>query len=256
MRWLSLTIAMCCFICVRTIAQERPPDAPSSSATSPGTQSGPQNDTDQQGKLAFVELVQKKSLVFPDLARDEKRLTSWQKFQLAANNSVALSTAGVAIIAAGWGQAVDHPSGYGEGGEAYGKRFGADMARSASDNLLGTFLIASVLREDPRFYVKRNLSFKQTVKYAAIRLVVTRSDAGHSAPNFAGLLGPLASEELANTYYPEDSRSAGSTFLRYASDLGWRFGGNVLRQYWPRINKKLHQLPPTTGPTPPPVSPR
>ena len=39
------------------------------------------------------------------------------------------------------------------------------MARGASNNVFGTFLIASVLREDPRFYVKKDLTFKQAVKY-------------------------------------------------------------------------------------------
>jgi hypothetical protein len=118
------------------------------------------------------------------------------------------------------------------------------MARAASDHIFGTFLIASVLREDPRFYVKKDLSFKQSVKYAAVRVAVTRSDSGDRVVNFAGLLGPLAGEALANTYYPEGSRGVGDTFIRYASDLGWKFGANLLKQYWPNINKKLRLMPP------------
>ena len=168
---------------------------------------------------------------------------AWQKFKLAANNSVSLSTIGQALVAAGFSQAIDSASGYGQGADGYAKRFGADMARSASDNLFGTFLIASVLHEDPRFYVRRGLSFKQTLKYAGQRLVYTRSDSGDRVINFDGLLGPLASEGLANTYYPKTNRGVGSTFVRYSSDQGWKFCGNVLRQYWPRINRKLRILP-------------
>ena len=88
-------------------------------------------------------------------------MTSWQKFKLAANNSVALSTIAAAAAGAAYGQAVNSPSGYGQGAEGYGKRFGADMARTASENLFGTFLLASALHQDPRFYVRKNLSFKQ-----------------------------------------------------------------------------------------------
>jgi len=120
------------------------------------------------------------------------------------------------------------------------------MARTASNNLFGTFLIASVLHEDPRFYVKKDLSFKQSVKYSVVRVAVTRSDSGKQVVNLAGLLGPLVGEALADTYYPEGSRGVGRTFIRYASDLGWKFGGNLLRQYWPKINKKLRLLPPPT----------
>ena len=131
----------------------------------------------------------------------------------------------------------------GKGSDGYAKRFGANMARSASDNLFGTFLIASVMHEDPRFYVRKGLSLKETLKYAAQRLVYTRSDSGDRVINYDGLLGPLASEGLANTYYPKTDRGVGSTFARYASDQGWKFCGNVVRQYWPRINRKLRILP-------------
>jgi len=192
--------------------------------------------------------------MFPDLATDAGTLSSWQKFKLAANNSVALSTIGSALIASAFDQAINSPAGYHQGGEAYGKRFGADMARAASDNVFGTFLISSLLHEDPRFYVRKHLSFKQSVKYAAVRVAITRSDQGDRVTNFAGLLGPLAAEGLADTYYPQGSRGVGSVFTRYASDLGWKFGGHLLRQYWPNINRKL-RLAPSTTTAPPPSQP-
>ncbi|MGA9963787.1 MAG: hypothetical protein WBQ10_01155 [Terriglobales bacterium] len=120
------------------------------------------------------------------------------------------------------------------------------MARSASANLFGTFLIASALHEDPRFYVKKHYTFTRSVKYAAERIVITRSDSGERVVNFADTLGPLAGEALADTYYPEGNRGVSSTFIRYGSDLGWKFGGNLLRQYWPRINRKLKLVPEST----------
>jgi len=81
-------------------------------------------------------------------------------------------------------------------------------------------------------------------------VVLTRSDSGKRVVNFAGLLGPLAGEFLANTYYPEGNRDVSSTMIRYAADLGWRFGGNVLRQYWPSINRRLRLVPSGAEPKP------
>jgi hypothetical protein len=202
----------------------------------------------------FLEL-QKKSIIFPDLATTRGRLTSWDKFKLAANNSVSVPTVGAALIGAGFGQAIDSPGGYHQGMEGYGKRFGAGMARSASDQFFGTFILASALREDPRFYVKKNLDFKESVEYAAIRVIYTRSDSGERVVNYSGFLGPLASETLANAYYPQGNRGVGSTLIRYSTDIGWRFAGHLLRQYWPAINKRL-QLTPELGPAPaPPPNP-
>jgi hypothetical protein len=150
---------------------------------------------------------------------------------------------GAAAISAAYGQAIDSPSGYGQGADGYGKRFGAGLARDASDNLFGTFMLASLLHQDPRFYVRKNLSFKQSVNYSFQRVIFTNSDAGEKEINYSGLISPMMAEALANTYYPDENRTVGSTLTRYASDLGWRFGGNLLRQYWPSINKRLRLVP-------------
>ena len=240
MAWL-----IACGLCSDGAAQQNPsgtlPDAPSSSAQSPPETT--KGNSPIQNSMALVQLLERKSLVFPDLATTKVRLSSWDKFKLAANNSIAVSTIGASLAGAAYGQAVDSPEGYGQGGEGYAKRFGANMARAASDNMFGTFLIASVMHEDPRFFVKRGLSFRQSVKYAAVRVVKTRNDDGQTVTNFAGLLGPLAAEALANTYYPEGSRGVGDTVIRYSADLGWRFAGHLLKQYWPDINRKLRLAP-------------
>jgi hypothetical protein len=243
------TAVICCLLCTCSRAQQTqtgaPPDAPTGSGQS---QTPPPANNPIQSSVALFQVLQQKSRVFPDLATSAGEFGTWEKFKLAANNSASVSTIGQALLAAAYSQAIDSASGYGQGADGYAKRFGADMARSASDNLFGTFLIASALHEDPRFYVRRGLSPKESLKYAAQRLVYTRSDSGARVINFDGLLGPLASEGLANTYYPKTNRGVGSTFVRYASDQGWKFAGNVLRQYWPRINRKLRILPEANQP--------
>jgi hypothetical protein len=242
--------APCFLICSGAMAQQSQPEpAADSTAQSQPAQAESKPTNPIQSSVVLFKLLQQKSLVFPDLATSQGPLSSWQKFKLAANNSVALSTIGAALIGSAYGQATNRPSGYHQGGEGYAKRFGADMARAASDNLFGTFLLASALHQDPRFYVKKQLSFGQSVKYAGVRVFITSTDAGEKQVNYSGLIGPLLGEALANSYYPEQNRSAGSTFTRYGSDLAWKFGGNLLRQYWPTINRRL-RLAPETSSTP------
>jgi hypothetical protein len=235
--------AGCCLACSIGLAQQPEagaiPDAPS--AQTPQQEKNP-----IQSGVNLFQLLERKSLVFPDLATDKGPLDSWGKLKLAANSSVSPSTVGSSLIGAAYGQAIDSPSGYGQGGSGYGKRFGSSLARSASENFFGTFLLASVLHQDPRFYVKKDLDFKQAVKYSAVRMVYTRSDSGRRVINYSGLLGPLAGEALANAYWPDENRSVSSTMVRYAGDLGWKFGGNLFRQYWPQINRRLKLAPAVT----------
>jgi len=226
-----------------------PGQSPRPATAGAQSQTAPQGTNPLQSGVVLIQLLKRKSVVFPDIATDFGRLNGWQKFQLAANNSVALSTIAAALLASGYGQAVNSPAGYGQGGEGYAKRFGALMGRAASYNIFGNFVIASAVHEDPRFYVKKNLSFMQSVKYGAVRMFAAQSDSGEQMVDFAGLLGPMAGEALANTYYPKGARGVGDAFVRYGSDQGWRFAGNMLRQYWPRINRKLRLAPPEPEPT-------
>jgi hypothetical protein len=244
--------AICCLLCAASAAQKsssgKLPDAPSIAAQ---TQPVPQAGSPAQDEGGLFSVLSKSSWVFPTLATGTGPLSPGQKFELACRNSVSLATIGGAVVGAAYNQATDSPDGYGQGAEGYGKRVGAAMGRSASYNLIGNFAIASLLHEDPRFYVKKHLSFKQAVKYSAIRVFATRSDDGKPVANYAGLVGPLASEALATTYYPAGDNGVGDVFIRYASDIGWQFGGNLLRQYWPNINRKLHLLTPPTAPANP-----
>jgi len=199
-----------------------------------------------QGKAGLVGLVAHKSVVFPDLASTPGPLTPVQKFELFVNNSIGLGTIAESAAAAGINQGLNQPAGYRQGAEGYGKRFGASMASGASSNFFGTFLLASALHQDPRFFVKPDLSLGDSVKYAITRVFVTRSDSGNSTPNVSGLGGSLASEALANTYLPENKRNVADTFSRFGWDLAWGAAGNLARQYWPRINKRLKLLPQST----------
>jgi hypothetical protein len=231
-------------ICNCAMAQQAQPEpGPDATSQNQPSQTTPPPANTIQSSVVLFKLLQQKSLVFPDLATTEGHLSSWEKFKLAANNSVALSTLGEAMIGSAYGQLTNSPSGYHQGFEGYGKRLGADMARAASDNLFGTFLLASALHQDPRFFVEKNLSFGQSVKYAAVRVAYTVTDSGQKQFNYSGLIGPLMAEGLANAYYPDKNRTAGSTLTRYGTDLAWKFGGNLLRQYWPAINRRLRLAP-------------
>ena len=152
-RGLRLMTAGCCLICQLGVAQQQS-DAPAPSSASVQSQTRSQGTNPLASGVGFVQLLERKSLVFPDLATNRGPLNSWGKFKLAANNSVSLSTVAAALLGSAYDQAIDSPSGYGQGGSGYGKRFGSGIARSASDNLFGTFLLASALHEDPRFYVR------------------------------------------------------------------------------------------------------
>ncbi|MGB8324255.1 MAG: hypothetical protein WCE52_14955 [Candidatus Acidiferrum sp.] len=229
-------------LCFGAVRAQQPAGAGANSRPLPDTPQAKQDsgtNANDNGSARFVGYITKRSLFFPDIAASPGPLSTWQKFQLFGNQAISPETILTSAISAGYSQARDVPYAYGEGGEAYGKRFGASMARGASNNFFGTFVLGSALHQDPRFFPRSNPKLWSTMKYAARRLVITRSDAGNDVVNTAGLLGPMAGEALANVYLPVSEQTAGKTFERVGSDYAWRFAGYVLKEYWPSLFHSL-----------------
>jgi hypothetical protein len=236
-------------------AQQEPkpkelPEAPApKQENAPAKHENPLNET--------IQILGRRSIFFPDLATSPKPLTSKQKFELSGDESIAPSRILSSALGAGLGQAADTLPGYGQGMSGYGKRFGSSMASAASDHFFETFLLASLLHRDPRYFVALRGGAGYRIKYALSRTVVTRTDDGRSAANWPGILGPLLAESLANSYLPEKEQTAGRTFRRYGFRVGLNAASKVVREYWPTIFRSLRisKIAPGAAPDPGPATP-
>jgi hypothetical protein len=201
-------------------------------------------------------LIATKSYFYPDLARTPGALSSLQKFELFLTTSLSPPQILVSAAAAGISEARGTLPGYGQGGEGFGKRFGSSMASDASSHFFGTFLLPSILREDPRYFVAGG-SMKRRVGHALLRTVMIRTDTGGYKFNIPGTLGPLAAEGLANSYLPDSERTVGKTFQRFGIRFGFGAANNLLKEYWPSIFKSLglNKVAPGLKPDPTPVQP-
>jgi hypothetical protein len=186
-----------------------------------------------------IEILGRPSVFFPDLAASPGPLRSGQEFKLFLDESVAPSRFLSSALGAGIGQARNSLPGYGQEMGGYGKRFGSSMATAASTHFFGTFLLPSMLRRDPRYFVVLRGGAGHRIGYALSRLVVTRTDAGGEAANWPGIIGPLLAESLANSYLPTKEQTAGGTLQRYGWRIGFIAAGNVAKEYWPTIFRSL-----------------
>jgi|SRR5215472_7752073 len=186
-----------------------------------------------------IEVLARRSVFFPDLATSQKPLRPRQKLELFADQSIAPSQIVSSLAGSAISQAADFLPGYGQGWNGYSKRFGSSMASGASNHFFGTFVISSLLHDDPRYFVKLHADLGHRVGYAVSRLVITRNDNGAETTNWPGILAPLFAESLANTYLPTNERTAGKTFRRYGIRLGLTAAANLAREYWPSIFRSL-----------------
>ena len=83
-------------------------------------------------------------------------LTAKQKFALALRTSVDPFSFGLIGAIAGIQQAQNAFSGYGQGAQGYAKRYGASYADFVSGTFIGSAILPSLLKQDPRYFYKGN----------------------------------------------------------------------------------------------------
>jgi hypothetical protein len=81
-------------------------------------------------------------------------LTSKQKFRLAGRTVMDPFTFVFVGGAAGVEQAQNHFRGYGQGAQGYAKRFGAGYADTVAGTFIGSAILPSLLKQDPRYFYK------------------------------------------------------------------------------------------------------
>ncbi len=176
-------------------------------------------------------------------------LNTRQKFQLAWKSTVDPFTFGFTAAIAGIEQAQDRFSGYGQGAQGYGKRYGATYADLVTSTYIGGAILPSLLKQDPRYFYKGTGSKKSRALYAIANAVICKGDNGHWQPAYSAILGSLASGGISNLYYPASDRDGVAlTFENALIGIGASAGANLLQEFV--IRKFTPNLPAYTPGTP------
>src|SRR5580658_7847723 len=176
-------------------------------------------------------------------------LDAKQKFELAWKTTVNPVSFGIIGAIAGIQQADNSFSGYGQGAQGYGKRYGAAYADFVTGTFIGSAILPSLLKQDPRYFYKGTGSVRSRVLYAIANSVICKGDNGHWQPNYSSILGSLASGGISNLYYPAQNRDgAGLTFENALIGIGETAATNLLQEFVIRKLTPNAPHPQTTAP--------
>ncbi len=134
-------------------------------------------------------------------------LTARQKFQLAWKTSIDPVTWMMTGAVAGFEQASNAFSEYGQGTQGYAKRFGANYADGFFGNMIGGAVLPAVFKQDPRYFYKGTGSVRSRAMYAIANAVICKGDNGHWQANYSAILGGIAAGGISNLYYPDNNRN-------------------------------------------------
>jgi hypothetical protein len=129
-------------------------------------------------------------------------LSTRQKSILSFKTLIDPATFAAVGITAGIQQARNSYWQFGQGSEAYSKRFAADYGTTATNLVFTSVLAASVLHQDPRYFYSGKGTRKQRALYAIKSAFRAKGDNGEWQPPYASVLGTIAAAELSELYYP------------------------------------------------------
>ncbi|HTS32300.1 MAG TPA: hypothetical protein VMH81_40805 [Bryobacteraceae bacterium] len=165
-------------------------------------------------------------------------LTSKQKWTLAVKETVDPFNLVNALVGAGFSQMGNQTPKYGEGGPAFGKRFGAAIADFGSQNFFSAGVLANLLHQDPRYFRKGPQGrISGRVLYSVSRLFVCRDDSGRPVFNSSGIFGMTLGIAASNLYYPSASISGRVMVGRVETSLFGGVTGNLMSEFWPDLER-------------------
>ncbi len=182
-----------------------------------------------------VEEKQRVLGVFPNFYvsydPDAVALTSKQKFELAWRSTIDPVTFALTGAVAGVQQWQNDFSGYGQGAQGYGKRYGAVYADTVTSTFLGGAVFPSLFKQDPRYFYKGTGTVRSRFLYAISNAVICKGDNRKWQPAYSAILGDLASGGISNAYYPASDRGAALVFENTLIDIGTTAAANVLQEF-------------------------
>jgi Carboxypeptidase regulatory-like domain len=159
-------------------------------------------------------------------------LTPRQKFQLAWKTSIDPVSFGVNAIVAGVEQSQDDFGGYGQGAKGYAERYGAAYGNFVISTYIGSAILPSILKQDPRYFYKGTGSKRSRILNALAQSVICKGDNGRWQANYSGLIGGLAASGISNVYYaPKDRDGVGFTFENTLIGIGTTAVTNLLQEF-------------------------
>jgi len=152
--------------------------------------------------------------------------------------TIASSAAGAALS-----QWHNKAPAYGEGAAPYFQRFGAAQADVTTQSFFSDAVLASLLREDPRYFrMGPGRPVLVRVAYSLSRVAITRKDSGKDGFSFSGIIGMGMGIGLSNAYYPAKNVNGGEMESRVVTSVTASSLGNLLPEFWPDIKARLDRF--------------
>jgi hypothetical protein len=169
-----------------------------------------------------------------------KELTPGQKAYLAAHNLLdpfnLITIGGLAAISV----AANSHSGYGPGIPGWGRYVGVSFTQDMTGEFFGTFLIPSLVHQDPHYHRLPKAGIKRRIAHAALQVLWTQGDDGQGMINWGNIGGFAIDDAIGDLYVPGQRTNFSSSASRYFIGLATAPIDNYVIEFLPDVARHIH----------------
>jgi len=136
--------------------------------------------------------------------------------------------------------ASDSHSSYGPGMRGFARNVGVSFAQDTTGEFFGTFLIPSIVHQDPHYHRLPDAAIPHRIGHAILQVVWTQGDNGRGMLNYSNLLGYAIEDEISNLYVPGIQSNGTATASRYAIGLATSPIDNFITEFLPDVARHIH----------------
>ncbi len=129
---------------------------------------------------------------------------------------------------------------YGPGMPGFGRYVGVSYAQDMTGEFFGTFLIPSIVRQDPHYHRMPGATIKRRIAHCLYQVVWTQGDNGKPMVNYADVVGFAFDDEIGNLYVPGQQTRLTASAVRYATGLATAPIDNFVTEFVPDIARRIH----------------
>ena len=131
-------------------------------------------------------------------------------------------------------------SAYGPGMSGFGRNVRDSYGQDATGEFFGTFLIPSIVHQDPHYHRLPNATMKRRIAHALYQVVWTQGDNGKEMVNYANLLGFAIDDEVGDLYVRGQETNLPATAQRYGIGLATAPIENFITEFLPDLASHIH----------------
>ena len=167
-------------------------------------------------------------------------MTRKEKAHLAARNVADPFNALTILSLSAIGVGSNAHSPVGPGMTGWGRDVGLSYTQDITGEFFGTFLIPSLVHQDPHYHRMPNASLPRRIGHVIAQVVWTQGDNGRGMVNYADVIGFAIDDEIGNFYIPGRETNLRASAERYGTTLATAPIDNAITEFLPDIARRIH----------------